>query len=114
MMDKKHEAKTLTQMLTESLAIFTNAEGRARYLRHKTTDMIQRLKADQRIIPAKSEAAAEMADYDITLIHTLSETLDTMAREQWRQREAIKLFLHGQIDCKTLQRISETWNGDTL
>lgn len=103
--------KTLSELFLSHLAGFTDAEGKARFLRHKTTDAIQRLRSQQRLIQ-RQEAEAEMAEYDINLLHTMGETLDVMEREQWRQREAIKLFLHGQIDRQALRRISETWNGE--
>jgi hypothetical protein len=104
--------KTLSELFTEHLAGFSNTEGRARFLRHKTTDAIQRLKGDQRIL-TRSKDHAEMVEYDITLLHHLGETLDTVEREQWRQREAIKLYLHGRLTLEELRRISETWNGET-
>lgn len=59
-----------------------------------------------------SDAAKELYEYDLGIIGDSIDLIAKLDNEQFRQREAIKLYLHGQIDRNELRRISETWNGE--
>lgn len=54
----------------------------------------------------------ELLELDAAVVELSVEALRRCEQEQWRQREAIKLFLHGRITQSDLRKISESWNGD--
>jgi hypothetical protein len=58
-------------------------------------------------------ATAQLRELEAEWATRAAELLRILAQEQWRQREAIKLYLHGREDRAFLRRVSETWNEDT-
>lgn len=57
-------------------------------------------------------ANAELLELEAVQIELAADLLRILAQEQWRQREAIKLYLHAREDRPFLRRVSETWNED--
>lgn len=60
-----------------------------------------------------SAVNAEMFEFYETILTETLASMKVLEREQWRQREAAKLFLHGAVDRHFLRRVTESWNGDT-
>lgn len=58
-----------------------------------------------------SPTGKELWDYDAAVIEQAGKLLHALAMEQYRQREAAKLYLAGRIDRDDLRRISSNWNG---
>lgn len=109
MMDKKHGATTLTQLFVASILAQSKKDG-AKSIVNKLINFIKEREA-YRPSHLKTEAANEIYDLETQVMKSAAEMIPVLETEQWRQREAIKLFLHGQIDRNELRRISETWNG---
>lgn len=61
---------------------------------------------------ATNPDARELLDLEAAVVELSVEALRRCEQEQCRQREAIKLFLHGRITQGDLRKISESWNGD--
>lgn len=81
---------------------------RAKRLAPKLVDLAieQRLRARM----AKTPAEAELLELEAVWATQAADLLATLETEQWRQREASKLFLCGQIDRQELRAITEGWN----
>lgn len=61
---------------------------------------------------AKTEAGRQLHELAALHLERAAELLRILEQEQWRQREAIKLHLHGTLERTNLRRIAESWNGD--
>jgi hypothetical protein len=67
---------------------------------------------EQLAATARTAASKELFKFDAAVLVLAAEALRRCEQEQWRQREAIKLFLHRRMTETDLRRISESWNGD--
>ena len=101
--------KTLAEMRNEFYKTLSN-EDRSKHLVNKLYDVEKEL--EMTAAYAKSETWKELALWQRDVVGDSRKLIEVLAREQWRQREAIKLFLHGQVDRHFLRNVSETWNGE--
>jgi hypothetical protein len=58
-----------------------------------------------------TDASKEIYEFDAAIIELAAEALRRCEQEQWRQREASKLFLHRRFSESDLRDVSESWNG---
>lgn len=59
---------------------------------------------------ARRDDEIELIELEQAWLITTINLLPILATEQFRQREANKLFLHGKLSREELRNISETWN----
>ncbi|WP_327210134.1 hypothetical protein [Rhizobium leguminosarum] len=60
---------------------------------------------------AKLASTDASKEFDAAIIGLAAEALRRCEQEQWRQREASKLFLHRRFSESDLRDVSESWNG---
>jgi len=86
-------------------------EAKVKAVLPRLEDLVREL-GKEAIKPGMSETGKDLWTYDAAVVLQAHELLHQMVTEQWRQREAIKLYLAGQIDRGSLRSISNTWDGD--
>lgn len=99
--------------LLESLKVSMNEgtpEDQCRFLRARLPDVIRELEHEAEK-PGMSPTGVELWTYDSLIVAKALELLKIIEMEQWRQREAIKLYLQGQIDRGSMRAIAYSWNG---
>jgi hypothetical protein len=101
----------LAKLFQDHLLIISRAEG-IKLIGRKILDILQYRAVDR--LGVKDPVFAEMADFELAVLQKAHATIAMLDTEQYRQREAIKLYLHGRITREELRRYSETWNGDKL
>lgn len=57
-------------------------------------------------------AKADLLGLRAERLEQAADLLRILAQEQWRQREAAKIYLHGRMGRSELREITETWNDD--
>jgi hypothetical protein len=63
---------------------------------------------------SKTHDMQELAIWERDIVTNARLLITVLEQEQWRQREAIKLFLAGRVDRAFIRNVSETWNGDIV
>ncbi len=99
---------SIAEGLTIQLATM-DEETRGRFLMLRLPDLQRELEHEAKK-PGMSETGVELWTYDAAIVKATEDILRIMCVEQWRQREAIKLYLAGQIDRGSLRDISNSWN----
>lgn len=87
-----------------------SASDRARRLTPKLIELAEEI--DLLAKAAPTEAGRELWELEALHVRNAADLLRVLEQEQWRQREAAKLFLCGQIDRSALRSITESWNND--
>jgi hypothetical protein len=98
--------------LTEWLRGFTKgmpADTLAKYIHPKLLEAAEESSRAAKRLKA-TEAEISLGNFYAEVILLAAKALQKCEQEQWRQREAIKLFLYGQLDRHRLRDISSTWN----
>lgn len=108
-MKSKTDDIPLAKLFQDHLLILPRVEG-IKLIGRKILDILSYRTADRPAI--KDPVFAEMADFELVVLQKAHATIALLETEQFRQREAIKLYLHGRITREELRRYSETWNGD--
>lgn len=62
------------------------------------------------LLRARNDVERELGELHVERLRQASDLLRILETEQFRQREAIKLYHHGGLDRSALNRIAATWN----